>query len=98
MPSFVNFVLTFKNDHTAFGDVARDLAEDWCVKKSWGYKTLRKHIEKEHRPCDEFLVVLEELSVFYKLTKQRAQALPPPPPVVAPTPEQCGAKVAQAES
>ena len=44
MVSFVNYVLRFKNDDSAIGDVARDMAVDPAISKKWGYLTLIKHL------------------------------------------------------
>ena len=44
MVSFVSYVLRFKNDDSAIGDVARDMNLDTAVNKRWGYMTLVKHL------------------------------------------------------
>ena len=46
MVSFVSYVLRFKNDGSAIGDVARDMAVDPAISKKWGYLTLIKHLLK----------------------------------------------------
>jgi hypothetical protein len=45
MVSFVSYVLQFKDDDSAIGDVARDMMLDTGIKRSWGYKSLVKHLE-----------------------------------------------------
>ena len=44
MVSFVSYVLRFKNDDSAIGDVARDMAVDPAINKRWCYLTLVKHL------------------------------------------------------
>ena len=46
MISFVSYVLRFKNDDSAIGDVARDMLIDSDISKRWGYTSLIKHLNK----------------------------------------------------
>jgi hypothetical protein len=44
MVSFVSYVLSFKDDDSALGDVARDIFADKDIKKSWGFPRLISHL------------------------------------------------------
>jgi hypothetical protein len=44
MVSFVSYVLRFKNDDSALGDVARDIAMDTRINRRWGYTQLIVHL------------------------------------------------------
>jgi hypothetical protein len=68
-PSFTRFVLSFKSSPTAIGDVARDLLEDSCVKRSWGYKALRRHLTVDHNACDGALDALEAAQDLFTATQ-----------------------------
>ena len=59
MVSFVSYVLQFKDDDSAIGDVARDMMLDTGIKRSWGYKSLVKHLETMNA-CDRVYSVLEQ--------------------------------------
>lgn len=45
MISFVSYVLRFKNDDSAIGDVARDIVADTNISKRWGYTKLINHLK-----------------------------------------------------
>ena len=57
MSSFVRYVLKFKNDDSAIGDVARDIMADNNLKRTWSYKTLVKYLE-EVGACDKVFGIL----------------------------------------
>ena len=58
MVSFVSYLLQFKDDDNAIGDVARDMMLDTGIRRSWGYKRLVKHLESMNA-CDRVYYVLE---------------------------------------
>ena len=64
MVSFVSFVLRFKNDNTALGDVAGDMADDPRISKRWGHATLVKHLMRMNATQAVF-DVLGEANVYY---------------------------------
>lgn len=66
MSSFVRFVLNFKNDDSAIGDVARDMVVDDSLKRNWCYKTVVKHLEGKGA-CDKVYQILEEANERYKI-------------------------------
>lgn len=71
MPTtFVRFLLRFKHDDTPAGDLARDLLEDPCAKRTWGYARLRKHLTEDHRACDDALDTLDLCHEAYKRLKE----------------------------
>jgi len=44
MLSFVNFLLTLKDDDSAMGDLARDAFVDDRISKRWGFNKFMDHI------------------------------------------------------
>ena len=66
MSSFVRFVLKYKKEDTAFGDVARDILMDSGVNRAWGYKRFVKHLESMNASQRVYTLV-EELKVKYEM-------------------------------
>lgn len=44
MGSFVRFILKFKHENNAYGDVARDILADPMVNRNWGYAGFSRHL------------------------------------------------------
>lgn len=44
MSSFVRFILKFKHEDNAYGDVARDTLADPMINRKWGYKSFAQHL------------------------------------------------------
>lgn len=68
MVSFVRFVLSFANDPSAHGDVARDVKDDEQVQKEWGYRELKRHIV-EMGATPAVFDLLDEMHVMHKFSK-----------------------------
>jgi hypothetical protein len=73
-PSFVRYVLKFKKDDSAFGDVARDIQMDPGVNRNWGYRTFKAYLMDRNASCLDVVDNLyERYSVIqgnlYKLKK-----------------------------
>ena len=62
--SFVNYVLRFKDDDSALGDVARDMSCDPNIKKSWGYSKLMVYLIGMNA-TDRIYGILEEANQRY---------------------------------
>lgn len=66
MSAFVKYILSFKNEDSAWGDVSRDFAHEECeVKADWKYKQIKAHLE-EKRACDRVTSIFEEMWEGYK--------------------------------
>lgn len=64
MVSFVSFLLTFKNDDSAIGDLARDAVMDIRINKRWGFNKFMNHLV-ELGACERArLVALEALDRY----------------------------------
>jgi uncharacterized protein YozE (UPF0346 family) len=63
-PSFVRYILKFKNSECPYGDVARDIKMDPDTNRNWGYKTFMKYLE-DRGASDRCLAVVEELYQAY---------------------------------
>jgi len=71
MSAFVKYILSFKNEDSAWGDVSKDFAHEQCeVKRGWGYKKVKTHLE-EKGACDRVLVILDEMWEMF--TSQRTE-------------------------
>ena len=46
--SFVNYVITFKECDSPYGDLARDISMDSNVNRRWGVAALKKYIERQN--------------------------------------------------
>lgn len=68
MPSFVRYVLSFKNDDTPAGDVARDIAGDTRIDKRWCYKRLVEHINNNNG-LPIVIDILEDLQYKYNISR-----------------------------
>jgi hypothetical protein len=44
MVSFVSFLLSFKNEDSAVGDLARDACMDDRINKRWGFNKFMEHL------------------------------------------------------
>jgi len=48
MPGFVKYILSFKNEDSAWGDVAMDFAHEECeVQQDWKYKQIKAHLRRK---------------------------------------------------
>lgn len=65
-PSFVRYVLKFKKDDTASGDVARDIHVDPGVNRNWGYRTFKAYL-MDHNASDSCLDVVDSLYERYSV-------------------------------
>ena len=66
MPGFVKYILSFKNEDSAWGDVAMDFAHEECeVQQDWKYKQIKAHLE-EKGACDRVMCIFEEMWEGYK--------------------------------
>ena len=64
--SFYSWLLQFKNDHTAIGDLARDASSDGEFPRcSISYRYLKKYLESKHA-CDAAMNVFKESFAHYK--------------------------------
>jgi uncharacterized protein YozE (UPF0346 family) len=64
--SFYSWLLKFKNDDTAIGDLARDARVDGeFPRHSVSYKNLEKYLESKHA-CEEAMDVFTEAFAQYK--------------------------------
>ena len=68
MISFVSYVLRFKNDDSAIGDVARDIADDNNISRRWGYKKLINHL-KNMNAADRIFNILNDANTEYNNEK-----------------------------
>jgi hypothetical protein len=62
MVSFVSYVLKFKNEANACGDVARDMLQDPNINRRWGFRKLVAYLTTTHRPSANVLTVLSDLN------------------------------------
>ena len=65
MVSFTQFVLSFDNEPTPYGDLARDVRADVHVGLNWGFRSLKKHITNMGAIPVVF-VLLDEMYVMHK--------------------------------
>ena len=64
--SFYSWLLQFKNDDTATGDLARDASGDGeFPRRSRSYRYLKKYLESKHA-CDAAMNVFKEAFIQYK--------------------------------
>ena len=64
--SFYSWLLQFKNDDTAIGDLARDASSDGeFPRRSISYRNLKKYLESKHA-CDAAMNVFKEAFAHYK--------------------------------
>lgn len=77
--TFARFILSHKNDDCRIADLARDMAEDTCMKRTWGYKSVKKHL-LQHNACDGAMETLEIAWAAY----QQIRAAPASPAVLGP--------------
>jgi uncharacterized protein YozE (UPF0346 family) len=67
--SFYSWLLQFKNDDTAIGDLARDASSDGeFPRRSISYRYLKKYLESKHA-CDAAMNVFKEAFAQYKATR-----------------------------
>ncbi len=62
--SFVNFVLSFRDDNTPWGDLARDMLEDTSLNRRFGYKKFKSYLQN-YGADDVVLELLDELRTAY---------------------------------
>jgi hypothetical protein len=73
MTTLTRFILTFKDENNEVGDLARDLMEDRCAKRTWNYRALKKHM-LEHGACEDALAALSLAnSAFTRLQREAKQ-------------------------
>lgn len=70
MSSFVRFVLKYKHSDCPWGDLARDTREAEEVKRTWGFRSMKKYLEKRGA-CDRAMDTLAEMGEEY--TRQQAR-------------------------
>jgi uncharacterized protein YozE (UPF0346 family) len=64
--SFYSWLLQFKSDDTAIGDLARDASGDGeFPRRSISYRHLKKYLESKHA-CEAAMNVLKEAFTQYK--------------------------------
>lgn len=63
--NFKAWLLTYVDEDTPLGDLARDIRYDKCL-KGWTSRALQEHICSKHHPCDEAQEVLIEAIKKYK--------------------------------
>ena len=64
--SFYSWLLQFKNDNTAIGDLARDARDDnEFPRRSISYRHLKKYLESK-QACDAAMNVFMEVFTQYK--------------------------------
>jgi hypothetical protein len=61
MSSFVRFALKHKNEDSAWGDVAKDIAMDEGVVRTWNWKRLEKYLDENRRVSARVQGILEEM-------------------------------------
>jgi len=73
MSSLTRFILTFKDEfNSEVGDLARDLLEDRCAKRTWNYRALKKHMV-EHGACEDALAALRLANSAFTRIQQEAK-------------------------
>jgi hypothetical protein len=68
MVAFVSYILRFKNDNSAIGDVARDIEVDTNIKKTWGYTKLITYLI-DMNVSERVYGILEEAKLVYTVRK-----------------------------
>ena len=69
--SFYSWLLQFKNDDTAIGDLARDARDDReFPRRSISYRHLKKYLESKHA-CEAAMNVFMEAFTQYKSAGDR---------------------------
>ena len=71
MVSFTQFILSFENDPTPYGDLARDVRADLHADRKWGFRDLKKHITNMGAIPAVF-VLLDKIHVMHKFSKINA--------------------------
>lgn len=65
MVSFVSFILKFKNDDSAIGDLARDIEMDKRINRNLGYKKLIAYLS-DINACSGALNAVDDAYELYK--------------------------------
>ena len=73
-PSFIRYVLKFKREDTAFGDVARDIQVDPGVNRNWGYRTFKAYL-MDKNASDSCLDVVDTLYERYSVFQANLYSL-----------------------
>jgi hypothetical protein len=61
MSSFVRFALKHKKEGSAWGDVAKDIAMDEGIVRTWNWKRLEKYLDENRRVSPRVQGILEEM-------------------------------------
>lgn len=69
MSSFVRFALKHKKEQTAWGDVAKDIAMDEGIVRTWNWKRLEKYLDENRRVSARVQGILEEMRDAYERAK-----------------------------
>jgi hypothetical protein len=69
MVSFVSYVLLFKNEYSAIGDIARDIEQDKKINKRFGYKRLVSYL-LDINACNNALIAVDDAYEGYKILRQ----------------------------
>ena len=70
MSSFVRFVLKYKHSDCPWGDLARDTRDCEEVKRTWGFRTMKKYME-QRGACDRAMDTLAEMGEEYTRRQKR---------------------------
>lgn len=69
-PSFARYVMSFRHDNTAWGDVARDISADPNVEETWGWRRLHGHVAAAGG-IPVVMRILEEMHRAYAMELER---------------------------
>lgn len=70
MVSFVSYVLRFKKEDSAIGDVARDIEQDVRINRRWGHTKLVAHLLLVGA-VDRIFGILAEANIAYVVHRMR---------------------------
>lgn len=71
MSSFVRFALKHKKDESAWGDVAKDIAMDEGIVRTWNWKRLEKYLDENRRVSARVQGILEEMRDAWESSKKK---------------------------
>lgn len=69
MSSFVRYILKFKKENNAYGDVARDILAAGDVNRNWGYRSFSKYLY-ERRASQRVFDIVDDLARQYGYVKE----------------------------
>ena len=72
MVSFVSFLLSFKDDDSAVGDLARDALADDRISKRWGFNTFLDHLVRNNA-CEGARLTAYECFHLYRFDSVRTR-------------------------